>query len=84
LLEADAMTPSDTIAAHFGVTLPSSQATTMVGMLAELLGRIPSVGERVVLAGLEFDVLQASPTRIERMAVRPGPVPLTVLPDRPV
>jgi magnesium and cobalt transporter len=83
LFEADATTPAAAIAAHFGATFPRGQATTAAGLLAELLGRIPNIGERVVLGGLEFDVVQASPTRIERMIVRPGPVPLTVLPDRP-
>ena len=41
--------------------------------MAELAGRIPNAGERFTLAGLEFDVLQASPTRIERLLIRPGP-----------
>ncbi|MGH7592884.1 MAG: hypothetical protein ACRELE_03410 [Gemmatimonadales bacterium] len=50
--------------------------------MAELAGRIPHAGERLTLRGLEVDVLQASPTRVERLVVRrstPGVVNL----DRP-
>jgi len=46
------------------------------------LGRIPRPGERLALRGLEFDILAATATRVERVAVRPGPVPTLSL-DRP-
>jgi len=49
-------------------------------VLATALGRIPRTGERIVLEGLEFDVLRASPTRVERLVVRPAtPRQLTVV-----
>jgi CBS domain containing-hemolysin-like protein len=35
------------------------------------LGRIPRVGERFRVAGLDVDVLGATPARIERLVVRP-------------
>jgi CBS domain containing-hemolysin-like protein len=46
----------------------------------EWAGRIPNAGERFQVRGLEFDVLEASPTRIERLVIRAGampPVPLS-------
>ncbi len=44
-------------------------------------GRIPGAGERFTIRGLEFDVLQASPTRIERLVIRSGAnAPVTLLP----
>jgi putative hemolysin len=57
------------IATRFGVTLPGDRET-VGGLLTKALGRIPRTGERVILAGLEFDVLRASATRVERVIVR--------------
>jgi CBS domain containing-hemolysin-like protein len=68
--DADAATPVSEVAERFGVTLPETAATTVAGMLAELAGRIPVPGERFLLRGLEFDVLQATPARAERILVR--------------
>jgi CBS domain containing-hemolysin-like protein len=44
------------------------------GLLLLALGRIPRPGERFLYRGLEIDVLAASATRVERVAVRRGPV----------
>lgn len=71
-LDADAATPVVHVAERFGVSLPHTAATTVAGMLAELAGRIPAAGERFTIRGLEFDVLQASPARAERIVVRPA------------
>ena len=46
----------------------------------EWAGRIPNAGERFLVQGLEFDVLEASPTRVERLVIRAGatsPLPLS-------
>jgi CBS domain containing-hemolysin-like protein len=80
IFEADGSTLVEEVGERYGAALPRGRATTVGGLLAELAGRIPSAGERFLLAGLEFDVLQSSPTRIERVLIRPGPVtpvPLT-------
>jgi CBS domain containing-hemolysin-like protein len=53
----------------------------VAGLLAEWAGRIPNAGERFTIRGLEFDVLEASPTRIERLVIRSGATPaVTLLP----
>jgi CBS domain containing-hemolysin-like protein len=66
------------------VLLPSGHATTIGGLLVEWAGRIPGAGERFVVRGLEFDVIQASPTRIERLLIRSGPSPaVSLLPGTP-
>ena len=75
LLEADGSTSREAIEEHFEVTLPPSRSATIGGLVAELAGRIPSPGERFIVADLELDVLHASPTRIERLLVRPVPPP---------
>jgi putative hemolysin len=77
LFETDGATPVAAIEERFEVHLPPGDATTIGGRLAELAGRIPGAGERFTVQGLEFDVLQASPTRIERLIIRPTP-PLAV------
>jgi putative hemolysin len=81
-LEADGGTPVAALADRFGVALDASRATTVAGLLAEAAGRIPRAGERFLLEGLEFDVVQASPARAERILVRPGPVAAVPLPRR--
>jgi CBS domain containing-hemolysin-like protein len=72
--EVTGATPCDEIEARFDIALPS-QAETVGGLLARTAGRIPQSGERYVIAELEFDVLAATPTRVERVVVRRGPVP---------
>jgi len=67
---------------RFAVTLPDGPSRTVGGRLAELLGRFPRVGERLRVRGLEFDVIAASPTRLERLIVRRiGPLPVELDPE---
>lgn len=72
LLELEGAEPVSELEARFGLTLPEGQASTVGGRLAELAGRFPVAGERFVIGGLEFDVLRASRSRIERVLVRRG------------
>lgn len=83
LLETDGSTSREAVEEHFEVTLPSSRSATIGGLLAELAGRIPNPGERFLVGELELDVLQASPTRVERILVRPVPPPPVRLQERP-
>jgi putative hemolysin len=79
IFETDGNIPPQAIEERFGVSLPSGRSTTVAGLLIEWAGRIPSAGERFSVRGLEFDVVQASPTRIERLIIRSNaapPVPL--------
>lgn len=73
-VEVSATEPAADVAERLGAQLPGSEANTIGGLLAELAGRIPAAGERFTLGGLEIDVLQATPTRVERLMVRAGPV----------
>lgn len=83
LLETDGGTSREAVEERFDVVLPAGRAATIGGLLAELVGRIPNSGERFEVAGLEFDVLHASPTRIERLLIRPSPPPAVHLGVRP-
>lgn len=78
LLDLDGATPVSDVAQRFGATLPR-EAETVSGLLAGLVGRIPRTGERILVGQLEFDVLRATPTRVERVLVREaGTVPIVV------
>ncbi len=79
VFETDGNVSHEAIQDRFGVLLPSGRATTIGGLLVEWAGRIPAPGERFVVRGLEFDVIQASPTRIERLLIRSSPTPAVPL-----
>lgn len=79
VFETDGAAAPSAIEERFGVNLVSSQATTISGLLVELAGRIPQSGERFMVQGLEIDVVQASPNRVERVLIRPGPVATVTL-----
>jgi len=76
LVEIEGNAAAATLAERLGggVTLDVRGVQTVGGLLIHALGRIPHAGERFSYRGLEFDVLAATATRVERVAVRPGPV----------
>ncbi|HEX9164819.1 MAG TPA: CBS domain-containing protein [Gemmatimonadales bacterium] len=79
LLELDGEATVADLEERFGVSLPPGQSVTLAGRLAELAGRIPPAGTRLLVSGLEVDVLQASPVRVERVVVRPeAPAPVRI------
>ncbi|MGH7751933.1 MAG: transporter associated domain-containing protein, partial [Gemmatimonadales bacterium] len=80
-LEVEGNTPLAAVESAFGVRLARRGVDTMGGFLSSMLGRIPRPGERFLFGGLEFDVLQATATRVERVVVQPGPVPAQPLAD---
>ena len=80
--ELEGSAPASRLEEVFGITLGTRSAETVGGLLVQMLGRIPKPGERFLLKGLEFDILAATATRVERVAVRPGTV-RTISLDRP-
>lgn len=74
IVEIEGGTPAATLGERLGVPLEARGAQTVGGMLIQALGRIPRTGERFTYQGLEFDILAASATRVEHLAVRQGPV----------
>ena len=79
IFETDGNLSLEALEERFGASLPSSRSTTVGGLLVELAGRIPNAGERFTLGSLEFDVVQASPTRVERLLIRADPPPTITL-----
>ena len=74
IVELDGSAPASRLEETLGITLATRGVQTVAGLLVQALGRIPRPGERFALHGLEFDILAATATRVERVAVRPGPV----------
>ena len=83
VFETDGNVPPEALEERFGVTLPRGRSTTIAGLVVEWAGRIPSTGERFLVRGLELDVMEASPTRIERLIVRAADAPALALPFGP-
>jgi putative hemolysin len=52
----------------FGVR-PEVEATTVAGLISELVGRIPSPGEVIKDEGLRYEVLQSTDRRVERLRI---------------
>ncbi len=82
LVELEGGAPAMRLEEAFGVKVDRRGAQTVGGLLSQALGRIPRAGGRFLYLGLEFDVLAASPTRVERVAVRRAGVRAISL-DRP-
>jgi putative hemolysin len=81
LVEVDGSHPVTAVEERFEVSLPVERTSTVSGVLTELAGRIPVAGERFLVRGLEFEVLQATPTRVERVLIRRGsPAPVVLAP----
>lgn len=75
IVEIEGHKPASELGEALGISLSEGRgAQTVGGLLIQALGRIPRAGERFTYKGLEFDVLAATATRVERVAVRPGPV----------
>jgi len=72
LFECDGATTVTEVAERFHLSVSGRDTTSFAGRLVERLGRIPLTGERFRLDGLDVDVLAATPSRIERLLVRPA------------
>jgi len=62
---------------HFGLPIDAPpKVETAGGFLTWAAGRIPQQGDRISAAGLEFDVLEATPTRPLKLVVRLATAPV--------
>jgi len=71
ILVVDAAHPLAALAEHFGITIEAPPRTaTAGGYVVWAAGRIPQAGERIAAGSLEFDVLEATPTKLVRLVAR--------------
>ncbi|MGW6567593.1 hemolysin family protein [Streptomyces sp. NPDC054975] len=73
LWSADGAARTDQLEA-IGLRVPDGPYETLAGVIANELGRIPAVGDRVVLAGWQLDVVDASGRRAARVLLHVPPV----------
>ncbi|HTK94276.1 MAG TPA: transporter associated domain-containing protein [Terriglobales bacterium] len=72
----------DRIAQLFGVRIEGHEASSVGGLVSEMMGRIPEPGATVEREGLRFEVLDSTERRVERVRISrvtarvPEPAPL--------
>jgi len=54
-----------------GISLPTGDYATVAGLVLERLGRLPSAGERLTVAGCELTVLAATDRAVTRVKITP-------------
>jgi len=71
---ADANAEIGDVLTRLGVAPPEALALDrpLSGVLARALGRVPTVGERFHIAGLEITIIDAEPARINRVLITPA------------
>ena len=71
---AEASAPLGEVLVRLGAGVPDGipMDRPIGGVLARALGRVPAVGERFHLAGLEITVVDAEPARVNRVLVTPA------------
>ena len=70
LFMVDGRTEIDALEDALGVDLPEGDHNTVAGFVIKMLGKIPDQGDEVVVGGLEFRVISATPTRVGKIRVR--------------
>lgn len=58
-----------TLEVKMGITLPEGPWDTVSGLIIHHLGRVPAVGEKVAVNGVEFEVVKMDGTRVEQVKV---------------
>jgi putative hemolysin len=71
---ADGSTPIGDVLERLDLSIPEGLPSDrpIGGVLARALGRVPTVGERFHLAGLEITIIDAEPARVSRVLVTPA------------
>ncbi|MFQ5582469.1 MAG: hemolysin family protein [Mariprofundaceae bacterium] len=59
------------LAEEIGCKLPEGDFDTVAGLITSELGRIPLKGERMQIAGLDMEVMQADPRRVLKVLILP-------------
>jgi CBS domain containing-hemolysin-like protein len=67
----DAGADVDDVESQLGVSFPRGDWRTVGGLVTDLAGTIPRVGDVVTSSGYRFEVKEATRRRVERLEVRP-------------
>jgi len=69
-IDVDAKIEVEKVEEHFNSKVPEGAYESVGGLIIEHLGRIPSAGDKVPVAELEFEVLTADPRRVISVRIR--------------
>jgi putative hemolysin len=75
VVELDGRVNLDEFAEFTGVALPEGPYETAAGYVMASLGKLPVVGDRVIFAGHQLEVLEVDGHRVARLRVEPLPEP---------
>jgi len=75
VVELDGRVNLDEFAEFTGVELPEGPYETAAGYVMASLGKLPVVGDRVIFAGHQLEVLEVDGHRVARLRVEPLPEP---------
>ena len=75
VVELDGRVNLDEFAEYTGVALPDGPYETAAGFVMAELGKLPAVGDRVVVGGHQLEVLEVDGRRVARLRVQPLPQP---------
>jgi magnesium and cobalt transporter len=56
---------------RYGLDLQASESATLAGLVLELAGRIPAVGERITHGEMDFVIEGALPHRVDQVMIVP-------------
>lgn len=65
----------DRLAELFHIRPEGHEATTVAGLVSEILGRIPNAGEVVEENGLRYEILESTDRRVDRLRISARQVP---------
>ncbi|MCK5687299.1 HlyC/CorC family transporter [bacterium] len=68
----DAKTPIDTLIDDMGINIDDDEydSETVGGFIIELIGEIPEIGKKVDFQNVEFEILEATNTKIDKIKVK--------------
>jgi magnesium and cobalt transporter len=66
-----ALTPLEEFNTHFGTRFQDDDYETVAGLVMTTLGHLPERGEKILIEGLQFEVLRADSRRIHILKVKP-------------
>ena len=75
VVELDGRVNLDEFTEYTGVALPEGPYETAAGFVMAELGKLPAVGDQVVVAGHQLEVLEVDGRRVARLRVQPRPEP---------
>jgi putative hemolysin len=70
LFMVDGRAEIDDVEEAVGVELPEGDYNTVAGLILKKLGRIPDVGDELVVGGLDLRIISAGQTRIGKVRIR--------------